>query len=131
MLSRNRFRQVTGLLVLAPLLAAVQAAESPVAASSAARPAQLQLMDLGTLNGGCCSFAEGINDLGEVVGSSDVGNAVSHAFLWRDGEMTDLGTLGGFSSRAMDVNNRSEVVGDSNPTGSFDLHAFLWRTTAR
>jgi probable HAF family extracellular repeat protein len=114
-------RRAAGLLALAPLVAALHT--SPAGAA----PPQLQITDLGTLAGGCCSFAEAVNDRGEVVGTSDVGDTISHAFLWRDGEMTDLGTLGGLSSVGQDINERGEVVGFSNPPGTFDLHAFLWR----
>ena len=45
---------------------------------------------LGTL-GGATSVATAINDLDEVVGSSQTATGQTHAFLWRDGHMTDLG----------------------------------------
>jgi probable HAF family extracellular repeat protein len=114
-------RRAASLLALAPLVAALHA--SPAAAA----PPELQVTDLGTLAGGCCSFAEAVNERGDVVGTSDVGDTISHAFLWRDGEMTDLGTLGGLSSVGQDINERGDVVGYSNPPDTFDLHAFLWR----
>jgi probable HAF family extracellular repeat protein len=113
-------RRAVTLLALAPLVAALHTAPA------AATPPRLEVTDLGTLSGGCCSFAEAVNDRGEVVGSSDVGDTISHAFRWRNGEMTDLGTLGGLSSTAQDINERGQVVGYSNPTGTFDLHAFVW-----
>jgi probable HAF family extracellular repeat protein len=120
--------RVAGLLALAPLMAVMHLAPAGAAAPARSAAADLEITDLGTLAGGCCSFAEAINNRGEVVGTSDVGDTIAHAFLWRAGVMTDLGTLGGLSSVGQDVNARGEVVGYSNPApDSFDLHAFRWR----
>ena len=93
--------------------------------------------ELGTL-GGDHSWAYGINDVGQIVGSAEVGRTdaqgydINRAFLWTDGAgMQDLGTLGGYSSWAYAVNNRGQVVGHSE-TGRYDsygtpvVHAFLW-----
>ena len=83
-----------------------------------------EITDLGTL-GGIMSLALGINDHGDVVGSSTVASGEEHAFLLRHGTMTDLGTLGGTYSVANQINNRRQVVGLSRiATG--ELHAFLW-----
>ncbi len=67
-------------------------------------------VDLGTL-GGNCSYANGINDKGQVVGKSYTSSGKSHAFLYTNGSMTDLGTLGGKSSYANGINNKGQVVG--------------------
>jgi probable HAF family extracellular repeat protein len=113
-------------LCLALLLLALFAAPAP-AAPAAAGSSRLRIVDLGTLNGGCCSFATGINDRGEVVGSSVVEENTSHAFLWRRGHLTDLGTLGGPNSGAAGINDHGEVVGTSDLPDGGPLHATLWR----
>lgn len=74
-----------------------------------ARPPVYRVVEIGTL-GGERSEARAIGDGGHVVGWSETGavdahgNAIHHAFLWCDGEMTDLGTLGGLQSEAYAVN---------------------------
>ena len=81
------------------------------------------LVDLGSLNGGF-SIANGINDSGDIVGSSPV-NGAPHAFLVTAGNMTDLGTLpGGSSSIAYAINNQGKIVGYSSTPNS-GQHAFV------
>ncbi len=85
--------------------------------------------DLGTL-GGTSSTACGMNSRGEVVGFSSIATGQSHAFRWRDGEMTDLGTLPGlFFSVAFDINKHGQVVGDSTADGVRPHHAVLWENS--
>ena len=52
------------------------------------------MIDLGTL-GGTYSYANGINNKGQIVGYSLTASGQDHAFLYSGGKMTDLGTLGG------------------------------------
>jgi probable HAF family extracellular repeat protein len=80
-------------------------------------------VDLGNL-GGHYAEAFAINNLGQVVGYSELSDkSTHHAFLWSsDTGMHDLGALGG-GSQANAINDHTEVVG-----GLFGntLHAFLW-----
>lgn len=87
------------------------------------------LLELGTLPGGVASYANGINNLGQVVGSSNFGGvppSVYHAVLWtKSGGPDDLGTLGGANSSAAGISDLGRVVGTSYlPT--YSQHAFLW-----
>lgn len=81
------------------------------------------------------TFARGINDAGQVVGSSyDLLSGTQHAFLWGNGQMRDLGTPAGFSdSMAVAINASGQVVGlasRSDPlTGAPTDHAILWDGT--
>lgn len=78
------------------------------------------LKDLGTLPGGAFSFAEGINNLGQIVGVSEdgqndpeTGNPVFRAVLWQSGQIFDLGTLGGPSGFAGSINDQGQIMGVS------------------
>ncbi len=91
------------------------------------------ITDLGTI-GGSISYATGINDSGQVVGSSYVNfkNGIYHAFIWTASTgLQDLGTLGGENSYAHAVNNSGQVVGCADVSTSNEVpgHAFLWTAT--
>jgi probable HAF family extracellular repeat protein len=84
---------------------------------------------------GGSSWAQAINNLGQVVGGADSRPApvdttgvffpsAIHAWLWDQG-MTDLGTNGGVASEALDINNNGEVVGYT-VDASYVSHAMLW-----
>jgi probable HAF family extracellular repeat protein len=76
------------------------------------------------------SYAQAINDKGQVAGSSNVSTpfGVSHAFLWTRGTMKDLGALGDpavDTSLGLGLNNLGQVVGQSAVAGG-DTHAFVY-----
>jgi probable HAF family extracellular repeat protein len=72
------------------------------------------------------SRAEGINNLGQIVGANVADWTISRAFLWTEAEgMHDLGTLGGTESVALAINAGGQVVGWSR-VASGATHAFLW-----
>jgi probable HAF family extracellular repeat protein len=82
------------------------------------------MTDLGTL-GGNLSFGLAINDAGQVVGQSLVGNTDEYnAFLYSNGTMFDLGTLGGDNSYAEAINASGEIAGYSDTADGSDL-AFI------
>jgi probable HAF family extracellular repeat protein len=85
-------------------------------------------LDLGSLGGQNGTVPFVINNLGEIVGYSDLAdNATTHAFLWtKRNHMQDLGTLPGdvFSS-ASGINNKGQVVGGSCDA-SGNCRDFLW-----
>ncbi len=91
-----------------------------------------QIMDLGTL-GGSASAAWGLNDLGQVVGWSDLADDSRHAFLYSDGAMQDLGTLpGGTHSYATSINDFGTVAGYSGvnefgPSFPEIFQGFVWK----
>jgi probable HAF family extracellular repeat protein len=89
------------------------------------------MADLGALPGDADSLAFGVNDRGQVVGTS-IG-ATLRAFLWQNGVMTDLNTLIKGSTSldlifANGINSRGEIAGQAfdpslGPNGEF--RAFL------
>jgi probable HAF family extracellular repeat protein len=82
--------------------------------------------DLGTL-GGTYSYAYGINQLGQVVGYSEIsGGAGYHGFLYDGTAMRDLGALGGSYSYAYGINNSGQAVGYSEVGDGTGYQAFLY-----
>jgi probable HAF family extracellular repeat protein len=98
-------------------------------------PVNGKILDLGTLEGDSISEATGINDEGEIIGTSfTAGFASSRAFIWQNGKITDLNTLIQPSSNLYlistgDINDRGEITGQacvlSNGACTSQLVAFL------
>lgn len=86
---------------------------------------EYQVVSLGTL-GGAHSAALGLNDLGQVVGSSQDEAGRTQAFLWQNGALTGLGFLpGGTTSVANAINNQGNITGDAAVSAT-NGHAFLF-----
>jgi probable HAF family extracellular repeat protein len=73
--------------------------------------------------------ADGINDLGQVVGSY-VDETGVHGFLWSNGSFTTIDAPGALTTGASDINNRGDIVGayvDVPPaTGRATNHGFVF-----
>ena len=79
----------------------------------------VQIIDLGAGEG---SFAEAVNDAGQIVGWGGSGGA----FLWENGVLRSLGVLPGMTwSSAFDINNSGQVVGASSAASGTQT-AFVW-----
>ncbi|MGA7139075.1 MAG: hypothetical protein WBZ14_15470 [Terriglobales bacterium] len=80
------------------------------------------------LSGDSAGEADGINDLGEIVGySGDCLNDSIHSWLWRNGKAVNLGSLGGvLGSAAYGINNLGQVTGASDLAGDQTSDTFLW-----
>jgi len=76
-----------------------------------------KIHDLGVLGSVDASWANGINDAGQVVGGSyAAGHPRMHAFIYDGGKMTDLNSLlpaksGWELLNAFDINNKGQIVG--------------------
>lgn len=87
---------------------------------------QYVVTDLGTL-GGNYSYARGINDNGQIVGTATISNISSdcHAFLYSNGTMSDIGAFQDFYSFAVSINNNGQIAGyvsnPSPPSWKYDM----------
>ena len=89
-----------------------------------------RMLDLGTL-GGTSGFPYALNNLGQVVGTSNLaGDIYYHPFVWsEDRGMQDLGTLGGNTGLTNWINDAGEIAGKTDLPGSSPQNhdAVLWR----
>lgn len=102
---------LSALLVLGTGAAACGGPEgaAPAAATRAGAATAVTVVDLGVLPGGTRSVAAGVNDLGDVVGSSnDSGLTVDRPVIWIGGIATALADTG---STPVAVNALREAVG--------------------
>jgi probable HAF family extracellular repeat protein len=107
-----------------------------------------KIIDLKPLPGGYESWANAINDQGQVVGFAS--NAIydvnslqglvtqTRAVVWQNGVAKDLGTLGGTDAQAWLINNQGQIAGESYVADSIPpptpfcndtpltMHAFFW-----
>lgn len=116
--------QRLGLLLLAlACLVSVPAAPSAAQAHALAQTTpQFIMTDLGTL-GGAISAATGLNNRGDVIGSSRTASDEDRIFVWQDGVMTDLGIPS--PSEVRDINDLGQVVGYYGINE--EMRAFLWQ----
>ena len=124
MLKRERTNDRTGRhtsqKILALMLAAVFAGQLAKAQT------RYTITDLGVLPAGNYSEAFGINNRGQVTGSSDLAPGQNRAFLYWHGRLQSIGTLGGDLSYGAGINEHGQLVGPSNVTAGGSLHAFLY-----
>jgi probable HAF family extracellular repeat protein len=95
------------------------------------------MIDLGTLPGDFGSDADGINDLGQVVGGSWDAEGNDRAYLWQNGVMTDLNTLIPPDSplylieASGTINDWGQIAGIALQISTGETHAFLATPTTR
>jgi probable HAF family extracellular repeat protein len=82
-----------------------------------------KIKDLGTVDGDACSRAYGLNERGQVVGTSTDCHNSLHAFVWeKGGPMLDLNKLippgsGWVLTNAFNINDRGEILAKAAPEG--------------
>ncbi len=84
------------------------------------------MIDLDHPSSSSTSYAYGINDLGQIVGTMVPFG--SQGFLWENGQLTDLSDLVGGSGHTTPfaINNQGQVVGYSGSLGPTTSQPFIW-----
>ena len=94
-----------------------------------------ELIELGTYPDGMVSYAQDINEVGQIVGTGAlVGTSGSRrATLWQGGAMINLGTLsGGSQSFGVAINKAGQIVGWADEDGAiFADRAAMWQQDPR
>lgn len=94
------------------------------------------VQELPTIAGDPDGFAYGINNQGQIVGSTGACNAQVpatslHAVLWPNGPnggVIDLGNFGGSMwNVAFYINSKGQIVGQAGVPDGINFHAFLWQ----
>jgi probable HAF family extracellular repeat protein len=89
------------------------------------------MLDLGLLPGAASSYADGINNVGQVVGYAFFSNTDTHAFVWSPSTgMLDLNNLipansGWLLQGAGAINDQGQIVGWGLLNGNGQTEAFL------
>jgi len=103
---------------------------APLWIMSASSAQTYTVTDLGNLGG--ASYADGINNAGQIVGYSFLANGTYHAFEYQGGVMTDVNPiLGGTNSAAYAINASGQIVGNSysptmtDPIGYSNMTSFI------
>lgn len=88
------------------------------------------MQDLGALAPGSHSYAEAINDAGDIAGESGVGGPGfgMHAFLYSHGVMQDIGTLPGDTNTIVrGISSSGDVIGYASSMDSVETpHGFIY-----
>jgi len=95
-----------------------------LAGPALALPTGYTITDLGTLGGD--TWAQGLNNLGHVVGHSVAADGQWHPYVWRPGAgMVDIGTAGQNMGAATGINDYGLVCGYAGPSYS-SYEAYRW-----